>query len=154
MYESHASLRDDYQVSCPELDAVVEIARSLGKKSGVIGCRMTGGGFGGCAVSLVRTDALSLVTRRMEEAYERKTKNHAGIFSVPSGGGRPGFEMRSGGRFPRIARARSGAVKEERAAEELSLQFLRGLARISGTEEWGNPACPQSPAEAPPRFRG
>lgn len=87
MYESHASLRDDYQVSCPELDAVVEIARSLGKNSGVIGCRMTGGGFGGCAVSLVRTDALSLVTRKMEEAYERKTKNHAGIFSSRPAGG-------------------------------------------------------------------
>ena len=89
MYESHASLRDDYQVSCKELDAVVEIARSLGKKNGVIGCRMTGAGFGGCAVSLVRTDALSQVTRRMEEGYERKTNNHAGIFSSrPAGGAR------------------------------------------------------------------
>jgi len=89
MYDSHASLRDDYQVSCPELDAVVEIAHSLGKKNGVIGCRMTGAGFGGCAVSLVRTDALSLVTRRMEEGYERKTDNHAGIFSSrPAGGAR------------------------------------------------------------------
>jgi galactokinase len=87
MYESHASLRDDYQVSCPELDAVVEIARSLGKKSGVIGCRMTGAGFGGCAVSLVRTDALSLVTRRIEEGYERQTDNQPGIFSSRPAGG-------------------------------------------------------------------
>ncbi len=89
MYDSHASLRDDYEVSCPELDVVVEIAQSLGRQNGVIGCRMTGAGFGGCAVSLVRTDALSLVTRRMEEGYERETDNHAGIFSSrPAGGAR------------------------------------------------------------------
>jgi galactokinase len=87
MYESHASLRNDYEVSCPELDAVVEIARSLGKKSGVIGCRMTGAGFGGCAVSLVRTSFLSLVTRRMEEGYERKTDNQPSIFSCRPAGG-------------------------------------------------------------------
>jgi galactokinase len=52
MYASHTSLRDDYEVSCPELDAVVEIAESIGTKGGVIGCRMTGGGFGGCAAVL------------------------------------------------------------------------------------------------------
>jgi len=45
-------------VSCPELDAVVEIAQSIGEKEGVIGCRMTGAGFGGCAVSLVKTEAV------------------------------------------------------------------------------------------------
>ena len=52
MYASHRSLRDDYEVSCKELDAVVEIAESIGIKGGVYGCRMTGGGFGGCAVAL------------------------------------------------------------------------------------------------------
>jgi len=68
---------------------VVEIARSLGKNGGVIGCRMTGAGFGGCAVSLVRTEALSMVTRKMEEGYERETDNHPGIFSSrPAGGAR------------------------------------------------------------------
>lgn len=50
LYASHASLRDDYEVSCAELDAIVEIARESGL---VYGCRMTGGGFGGCAVALV-----------------------------------------------------------------------------------------------------
>ena len=49
MYGSHASLRDDYEVSCEELDAVVEIARGL---EGCYGARMTGGGFGGCAIVL------------------------------------------------------------------------------------------------------
>ena len=43
MYASHFSLRDDYEVSCPELDAVVEIARAMGEQGGVYGCRMTGG---------------------------------------------------------------------------------------------------------------
>ena len=62
MYASHASLRDDYEVSCPELDAVVEIAQAIGAKGGVIGCRMTGGGFGGCAVALVRTDAVAAIS--------------------------------------------------------------------------------------------
>jgi galactokinase len=56
MYASHASLRDDYEVSCPELDAVVEIAQSIGPEGGVFGCRMTGGGFGGCTVALVQAD--------------------------------------------------------------------------------------------------
>lgn len=50
MTESHNSLRDDYNVSCPELDSLVEIALSV---EGVLGSRMTGGGFGGCTVTLV-----------------------------------------------------------------------------------------------------
>src|SRR5262249_7409453 len=54
MYESHASLRDDYEVSCAELDLLVDLAAGVGPAGGMIGSRMTGGGFGGCAVSLVR----------------------------------------------------------------------------------------------------
>lgn len=50
MTESHISLRDDYNVSCPELDSLVELALSV---DGVLGSRMTGGGFGGCTVTLV-----------------------------------------------------------------------------------------------------
>jgi hypothetical protein len=57
MYASHRSLRDDYEVSCAELDALVEIAESIGVAGGVYGCRMTGGGFGGCAVALVKSDS-------------------------------------------------------------------------------------------------
>jgi galactokinase len=70
MYASHASLRDDYEVSCPALDVVVEIARKIGPADGVLGCRMTGGGFGGCAVALVRTTAVDSISRRISEAYE------------------------------------------------------------------------------------
>jgi len=72
MYASHASLRDDFEVSCPELDLVVELAHGLGERFGVIGCRMTGGGFGGCAVTVVRTDAVSDISRMLAEEYRAK----------------------------------------------------------------------------------
>jgi galactokinase len=89
MYASHASLRDDYEVSCPELDAAVEIAREIGVAGGVIGCRMTGGGFGGCAVSLIKTEAVRLITRRLDETYEKQTRKQATIFSsYPAAGAR------------------------------------------------------------------
>jgi galactokinase len=87
MYASHESLRDDYEVSSPELDVIVEEARALGPERGVIGCRMTGAGFGGCAVSLVKTDAMRSITKKIGEAYEKKTGNHAAIFwSRPAAG--------------------------------------------------------------------
>lgn len=54
LYASHASLAQDFEVSCPELDFLVEAARALGPEQGVIGARMTGGGFGGCTVTLVQ----------------------------------------------------------------------------------------------------
>jgi galactokinase len=63
MYASHASLRDDYEVSCRELDAVVEIAEAIGVKGGVYGCRMTGGGFGGCTVALVKAGAVETISK-------------------------------------------------------------------------------------------
>jgi galactokinase len=89
MYASHASLRDDYEVSCPELDAIVEIARSMGEKEGIVGCRMTGAGFGGCAISLVRTQVVKVVSRKIAEAYENKTGTLPAVFSSrPAGGAR------------------------------------------------------------------
>jgi galactokinase len=89
MYASHASLRDDYAVSCPELDAVVEIAQGIGAAGGIIGCRMTGGGFGGCAVSLVKTEAVRRITRKLDELYENKTGKQTTIFSTrPAAGAR------------------------------------------------------------------
>ena len=89
MYDSHRSLREDYEVSCPELDTVVDIAQGIGAAGGVIGCRMTGGGFGGCAVSLVRTDAVQRTTRALDMAYEKKTGRQANIFSSrPAAGAR------------------------------------------------------------------
>jgi galactokinase len=87
MYASHASLRDDYQVSCKELDAIVEISEAIGVKGGVYGCRMTGGGFGGCVVALVKTKNVGAVTKKIAAGYKRKTKIEATIFvSRPAAG--------------------------------------------------------------------
>ena len=89
MYASHASLRDDYDVSCPELDAAVDIMQGIGEKGGVIGCRMTGAGFGGCVVSLVQTDAVRSITRAVDGPFEKRTGNQATIFSTrPAAGAR------------------------------------------------------------------
>jgi galactokinase len=73
MYGSHDSLRDDYEVSCPELDLLVDLAREIGPGAGVIGSRMTGGGFGGCTVSLVQTARVEDVAERIASRYEKQT---------------------------------------------------------------------------------
>lgn len=67
MNESHASLRDDYEVSCPELDALVEAAWSA---PGVYGSRMTGAGFGGCTVSLVAGENVDAFCQHVRAVYE------------------------------------------------------------------------------------
>ncbi len=69
MLQSHASLRDDYEVSCPELDFLVEQARQV---KGVYGARMTGGGFGGCIVALVQPGAVEGLGRQLTSAYEKR----------------------------------------------------------------------------------
>jgi galactokinase len=68
MYESHRSLRDDYEVSCPELDLLVETASRC---EGVYGARMTGGGFGGCIVALVCSDAVERLQGKITETYKK-----------------------------------------------------------------------------------
>ena len=70
MWASHESLRDDYQVSCRELDLLVEIARSV---PGVLGSRMVGGGFGGCTVTLAEARALDAFGRAVSAGYARET---------------------------------------------------------------------------------
>jgi galactokinase len=70
MNASHDSLRHDYEVSCPEVDLLVELARGL---PGVLGARMTGGGFGGCTVNLVARSALEPFRREVMDAYRRRT---------------------------------------------------------------------------------
>jgi galactokinase len=87
MYASHDSLRDDYEVSCAELDAVVEIAREIGAHGGVLGCRMTGGGFGGCTVALVRASAVESISSRTAAGYEARTGLKPTLFvSRPANG--------------------------------------------------------------------
>jgi len=70
MRASHLSLRDDYQVSCPELDAMVEAAW---RQEGVLGARMTGAGFGGCTVNLVERGAVPSFLQNVPVAYEQAT---------------------------------------------------------------------------------
>jgi len=81
MYASHAALRDDYEVSCAELDAVVEIAEDIGYQGGIYGCRMTGGGFGGCCVALVKASAVDSISKTIAAEYKKRTGIDATIFS-------------------------------------------------------------------------
>jgi galactokinase len=73
MYASHDSLKNDYEVSCRELDLLVELARKLGPTAGVIGSRMTGGGFGGCTVSLVETARVDSIAQHLAQSYRAAT---------------------------------------------------------------------------------
>jgi galactokinase len=84
MVLSHASLRDDYEVSCRELDIMVEIAL---KVEGVAGARMTGGGFGGSTVNLVRRDALEEFREAIEREYNKATNKHPTIYISEPGAG-------------------------------------------------------------------
>lgn len=70
MHESHVSLRDDFQVSCPELDAIVEAANRI---EGTVGSRMTGAGFGGCSVNLVCPDASQEFREKVPQLYADAT---------------------------------------------------------------------------------
>ncbi len=74
---SHESLRDQYQVSCPELDSLVEIASET---PGVYGARMTGGGFGGCIVALVRAHLFESVAARIASEYKSRHAKECTIF--------------------------------------------------------------------------
>jgi galactokinase len=82
MYASHQSLRDDYEVSCAELDLLVELAQQHGRGGAVIGSRMTGGGFGGCTVSLVREDELEDLAAAIRDDYQRETGIAPSIFTT------------------------------------------------------------------------
>jgi galactokinase len=77
MSASHRSLRDDYEVSCRELDVLVELASQV---KGVYGARMTGGGFGGSTVSLVRAESASEFQTEIKERYERVIGAKPGIY--------------------------------------------------------------------------
>ena len=81
---SHASLGELYEVSCPELDVMVEIA---GATPGVVASRMTGAGFGGCTVSLVRPDAVEALRARIEGEYARRTGRTPRVWAVQAAAG-------------------------------------------------------------------
>ena len=84
MNASHVSLRDDYQVSCDEIDVLVEEAW---KVDGVIGSRITGGGFGGCTVSIVKDEAVESFKEKVGAAYEARVGKKADFYVVEIGDG-------------------------------------------------------------------
>ena len=84
MNASHVSLRDDYQVSCDEIDVLVEEAW---KVEGVIGSRITGGGFGGCTVSIVKDEAVESFQEKVGAAYEARVGKKADFYVVEIGDG-------------------------------------------------------------------
>jgi len=79
MYGSHASCRDDYEISCAELDAVVELARP---RRGVYGARMTGGGFGGCAIILADAGESETVIAAVADGFEKRFGRRPPIFAT------------------------------------------------------------------------
>ncbi|MBK1883836.1 galactokinase [Luteolibacter pohnpeiensis] len=87
MAASHDSLRDDFEVSCTELDLMVEAARKIGRAGGVIGARMTGGGFGGSTVTLCESNKAAEIAAAMADDYKKATGITPQIFaSRPSRG--------------------------------------------------------------------
>ncbi len=84
MNQSHISLRDDYAVSCEEVDVLVELAWEI---KGVMGSRITGGGFGGCTVSIVRNEAVDEFKQVVESGYQKKTGHTPEIYVVDIGDG-------------------------------------------------------------------
>lgn len=84
MNASHVSLRDDYEVSCEEIDVLVEEAW---KVDGVIGSRITGGGFGGCTVSIVKDEAIDSFKEKVGAAYQKRVGKTADFYVVEIGDG-------------------------------------------------------------------
>eukprot|EP00118_Oscarella_pearsei_P019277 m.203938 g.203938 ORF g.203938 m.203938 type:complete len:403 (+) comp39634_c1_seq9:444-1652(+) len=83
MKESHASLRDDFEVSCPELDVLVQLACEV---EGVFGSRMTGGGFGGCTVTLVKSTAVEATQDHILTKYPKEYPGPTFFTSLPGDG--------------------------------------------------------------------
>ncbi|MHC1740356.1 MAG: galactokinase [Anaerolineaceae bacterium] len=84
MFETHASLRDDYEVSCPELDILVESASHL---TGCLGARLTGAGFGGCTVNMVKNEAVDEFITSLKREYLARTGIEAAIFPCQAAAG-------------------------------------------------------------------
>lgn len=84
MNASHTSLRDDYEVSCKEIDILVDLAQAMPH---VLGSRITGGGFGGCTVSIVKNDTVEKFVDEIGKAYEEKVGHKAEFYVVDIGDG-------------------------------------------------------------------
>ena len=84
MNASHESLKNDYEVSCEEIDILVDLAQAM---PGVIGSRITGGGFGGCTVSIFKNDTVDTFVNEIGKAYEEKVGHKAEFYIVDIGDG-------------------------------------------------------------------
>lgn len=84
MFESHQSLKDDYEVSCTELDTLVDIARQV---PGVYGARMTGGGFGGCAIALVDSGSEQALRAAVKNKYDTRFEQPAIVYTTTASEG-------------------------------------------------------------------
>ena len=84
MQQSHRSLRDDFEVSCRELDLMVDLAEQV---EGVYGTRMTGGGFGGCTITLINAGCIETFKRTVCEGYERATGRRPEIYTCSAADG-------------------------------------------------------------------
>jgi galactokinase len=82
--EAHTSARDDYEISCPELEVLVEAARAV---EGTAGARLTGAGWGGCIVALVHQQAVAGFEAQVSRRYREATGREAAIFACSAGGG-------------------------------------------------------------------
>jgi galactokinase len=87
LWIGHAGLRDEYEVSCTELDVLVDIVHTV---PGVLGARMMGGGFGGCTVNLVRRQAIDALRQAVERYYPERIGRQASIDICRAAGG-PGY---------------------------------------------------------------
>jgi galactokinase len=84
MADSHLSMKNDYEISCRELDIMVDLAA---EREGVVGSRMTGGGFGGCTINLVKTEAVEQFRQKTAADYKRETGIDAEIYVSKAGAG-------------------------------------------------------------------
>ena len=84
MNQSHISLRDDYDVSCEEIDILVDLAWKI---PGVLGSRITGGGFGGCTVSIVKNESVDTIIETIGKTYLEKVGHEAEFYTVDIGDG-------------------------------------------------------------------
>ncbi|MEN8799777.1 MAG: galactokinase [Flavobacteriaceae bacterium] len=84
MYETHSGLRDDYEVSCKELDFLVDFTKSY---DDILGARIMGGGFGGCSINLIRSDSITGFTEKVSRAYKEELRIELEAFEAqPSSG--------------------------------------------------------------------
>ena len=91
MIKSHQSLKDDYEVSCPELDLLVDLAL---KQKGVLGARMTGAGFGGCTVNLLEKNYIDAFKKSIKNEYKKITGTNPDIYVTHPAEGAKVIELR------------------------------------------------------------